>query len=254
MDTLDIDLLEALLEEVPEYSWEEQEKAPIPRIAPPLAFSYSKARSKAAAASDGQQGYTNNNSYNNGGSGSGHTSRAVRKAAIRANKHEQTWDVDTFPFGYEIHFPPPLLTPLQTLRPTDPLPRSSIIVSPYIRIPQYTYCSRSSVNWRRPTPNLRRRCHVSHLPYWGEDGYEDDSEFRGRLRDEIRTSKTRVTFVLPSEQEGPHNGDTQQDREIDILDQIPSDVICGICLAVGCLTHREWTVAIPVEAILDDLG
>lgn len=233
MDTLDEDLLEALLAEVPEYSWEEQEKAPIPRVAPPLAFSLQRARSRASSSRVllGDTGDSISLSANNGSG----TSRAVRKAALRANKNEQAWDGEIFPFGYELQYPVDPLTPLQTLRPHDKPPRSEIIVSPYIRIPLYTYCARTSINWRRPTVSLRRRCHMTFLPFFGEEGYEDESHFRDLLNNEARSNGVNVRFMIPSEREEPSPDDDE-----DLFSKMPKDSVCGICLSVGCIIHREF--------------
>jgi hypothetical protein len=229
MDTLDEDLLEALAAEVPEYSWEEQDNAPIPRVAPPLAFTLQRARSRASASRNVLN--ESGDSALHGGTG---TSRGVRKAAMRANKVEQAWDGDIFPFGYELQYPVPALTPLQTLRPGDNSPRSDIIVSPYMRIPPYTYCPRTSINWRRPTLSLHKRCHMTFLPFFGEEGYEDESHFRDLLHNEARSNGIKVQFTIPSEREQPSHGD-----EEDMFSKMPKDTVCGICLSVGCIIHRE---------------
>lgn len=230
METLDEDLLEALAAEVPDYSWEEQEKASIPRVAPPLAFSLQKARSKASASR-----YVLNESVESATSGATGASRGVRKAAMRANKNEQAWDGEVFPFGYELQYPVPALTPLQTLRPGESPPRSDIIVSPYVRIPPYTYCPRTSINWRRPTLSLHKRCHMTFLPFFGEEGYEDESHFRDRLHEEARTSGIKVQFTIPSEREQPSQGDDE-----DLFSKMPKDSVCAICLSVGCIIHRKY--------------
>jgi hypothetical protein len=225
METMDEDLLEALLAEMPEYSWEELENAPLPRIAPPDIFALQSYNSKVdeGAASAASQA-----------TGTTLPSRAVRKAALRAPQHEQRWDGQVFPFGYKLSLPPPPLVTLQTLRAEDPTPRSNVIASPYVRIPPYTFCARTSINWRRPHRSLHKSCYMSFLPFFGEDGYDDESSFRDRLAQDARQGLTRVSFLVPSELEAPSRSD-----EMDPLEKMPNDEVCGICLSVGCIAHRK---------------
>lgn len=229
-----MDLLEALLAEMPEYSWEQQEAAEIPRVAPPTAFVLQKARSKLAHQRHHLNESGDTSSVNGSNGYATGTSRAVRKAAMRANKNEQDWDGNIFPFGYELQYPPTTLAPLQTLRPGDPIPRSDVIVSPYVRTPVYTYSPRTSGNWRRPTLSLHKRCHMSFLPFFGEEGYEDESHFRDMINKEARAGNLKVVFTIPSEREDP----TQADDD-DLLNKMPKDSVCAICLSVGCIMHRK---------------
>ncbi|KAK9900044.1 SET domain-containing protein [Cystobasidium minutum MCA 4210] len=108
------------------------------------------------------------------------------------------------------------------------------LASPYVRIPMYTYCPRTSSNWRRPTLSLHRRCHMSFLPFFGEDGYEDESHFRDRIQLESKNSSVKIVFTIPSELEEPSQFDPE-----DLLSTIPKDSVCAVCLSVGCIMHHD---------------
>ena len=252
----DQDLLDALLANLPEYSWQDQAAAPVPPMVAPAAYipitssssalllRTSSSASSSAGPSSGAPPLMNRRGSDSGyasaeypsGSGVGshsHSQRERRKAGSssllarsRADQSALNWRTDTFPFNYALPVSPPLLTPLLVLKMNDPLPRSNVIVSPYLRIPPYTFCVRTSINWRvSNAASLRSRCHLSFLPYFGEEHYDDENEFRDRLN---MSKMTRIVFHIPNEDEKD-----QPKPE-------PSSAICGICLTVGCIIHRGF--------------
>ena len=257
----DQDLLDALLAHLPEYSWEDQAAAAVPPMVAPAAYipitsststlllRTSSSTSSAAGPSgsgsgapalsrrDSDSGYASGEYPSASGSGShshSHSQRERRKAGAassllarsRADQSALNWRTETFPFNYALPVAPPLLTPLLVLKVNDPLPRSNVIVSPYLRIPPYTFCVRTSINWRvSNAASLRSRCHLSFLPYFGEEHYDDENEFRDRLN---MSKMTRIVFHIPNEDEKD-----QPKPE-------PSSAICGICLTVGCIIHRGF--------------
>lgn len=238
---LDPDLLEALLANEPEYSWEEQASAPIPPVAPPPSFLAKQQAAVAAISASATESGSLSTSYNNSTSSialsrrgserdaAGNiitTLRHSRRAIVRANPKHSTagnWTADTFPFNYKLPLPPSLLTPLLVLKAADPLPRSSVITSPYLRIPSYNFCARTSANWRMTNVlSLRSRCHLDHLPFFSEHEYDNESEFRDRIAE----GHLKLAFHIPSEEE--------KDQPL----PPPSDEMCAICLVVGCIMHR----------------
>lgn len=256
---LSADVLKVWSEYLPEYSWEEQEKAPIPpRLAPPAIFvRVGTSRSVLTAAAGDIYGASQSlddvndddaeESAINANGKRTRSSRRKKQPAVALGKAViplKEWQSDTFPFGHAPHYPPKPIEPLlltaqyrlKTGGQPDPVaehpsmyqlpdyepPLTSVVYSPYVRIPPYTFCARTSVNWRT-NPILRTRCHMSFLPYFGEDNYEDENEFRGQ----IETATGKLKFTVPNE----NPGDSPPEQ--------PLDRLCGICLSRGCIVHRE---------------
>lgn len=257
LDQLSEDVLEALLEYVPEYSWEDVEdpiKAPIPpMMVPPELF-------VRPVYADNHNGYTNavtshtttttisafsasangfysdshgsdreNHQHHHRTTGEGRgTVRATRRTVQHktARRPINLYESRTFPFNYVLPFPPPFLLPLSTISGISPVPpKSSIIVSPYLRLPPYTFCLRTSQNWRTRNSalSLKNKCHQTYLPYFEEGQMEDEDEFRERIAE----GKIKINFLIPNEE----SRDPPKPE--------PSDHICGVCLTVGCIAHRE---------------
>ena len=228
---LDPDLLEALIANVPEYSWEDQARAPVPSVGPPPAFLKNRYASGARFAELQASAALSRRDSESGGGGS--NARKSKRTIAKANpKHSiaNNWTSDTFPFNYTLPLPPSLLTPLLVLKATDPLPQSSVVVSPYLRIPPYNYCARTSGYWRITNVNsLRSRCHMDHIPFFAEYEYENENEFRDRITD----CGAKVAFHIPNEDEN------------DEPEKLPSTGVCGICLTVGCIMHRKRFFYLP---------
>jgi hypothetical protein len=83
--------------------------------------------------------------------------------------------------------------------------------------------------------SLRPRCHLDHLPYFGEHDYENENEFRDKVTD----SGVKMAFHIPNEDEK------------DEPEPPPSNSICGICLVVGCIMHREFRKSVLYDCVAD---
>ena len=201
-------ILQALLDSEPEFSWEDIEAAPVPSTATPSPFFVHTRLANEPGLFHGNAGAP--------------LSRNAKRKAERLVQSDSLWKKNTFPFGYFAPRPPELLPTLLHLKDGDPIPQSSIISSPYYRIPPYTYCVRTSTNWRH-NKDLRSRCRITFVPFFPEDNYEDEDEYRDRMNE----SKGKVAFHIPNEDED------------DDLATPPSTHICAICLSVGCVIHRE---------------
>lgn len=267
--SLEKDVLDTLLQMIPEYSWEAQAKAAVPaRLAPPMLYVNTRPANVASVSGleDGNGTIIGIPSSLNlradeaieKRSSSRRSTDKRRKSATlaRAVIPADEWEDRTFPFGHAPHYPPRLPEPLllmehntgnkfsqgtpandkgkgramsdhtQNLAMFEP-PLTSIISSPYVRIPPYTFCARTSVSWR-PNAYLRSRCHMSFLPFFGEDNYEDESEFRDR----INQSTGRIAFHIPTE------------NEADRPPHLPDHELCGICLSRACIVHRKFASSV----------
>ena len=206
--TDDEELLQVLLDNEPEFPWEDIEAAPVPTTSIPKQFFVATRPANVATTVNGTLGANH--------------SRNLKRKADRLVESQDLWKRDTFPFDYVAPRPPELLPTLLHLKEDSPIPQSSIISSPYQRIPPYTFCARTSTNWRQ-NKDLRSRCHINFIPFFPEDSYEDEDEYRDRMNQ----SKGKVAFHIPNE-----------DEEDDPI-SFPSSHICAICLSVGCIIHRE---------------
>lgn len=219
---LPYDLLEALLAREPEFSWEYAESAPLPQEGKPRSFYVKERAAEAAIAAAAQYG----GSSTRGTSILQQPSRRSARPIARVNPDHETagnWTAETFPFNYRLPREPSKLTPL-LLNNNGGFPTASVIVSPYLRIPTYTFCARTSANWRLAEGrSLRSRCHMDYLPFFGENEYEDNNEFRSRITE----VGTKIAFHIPDE------------YEKDQPEEPPSNTMCALCLTVGCIMHRE---------------
>jgi len=211
------DVLEALLELEPSYAWADLDAAPLPFPGCPSQFLVSTKTVNETALSIGM------------GLIGSLAGRSAKRKAERIVQSNEPWEKDTFPFGYAAARPPERSSSLLVLKKGDPIPQSSIIQSPYMRISPYTYCVRTSTNWRTDR-RLQTKASLSYLPFFGEDNYQEEDEFRDRLFE----NSVRAKFVIPNEE------------EVDPPIPRPSNAICGICLAVGCIVHRAFSLSLSL--------
>ena len=267
VEDLDADVLAVLLQSVPEYSWEDQASAPVPPRVPPAGFvtnvksSLSFLKSSAlfpAREPDGDDEESDDMQDQRPARKTRKGKKSLGKAIIPPNE----WVPATFPWGHAPHYPPKPAEPLllfeyntgnkargrkrkrlyqaanghesddrdndyEEMTIEEP-PYSSVISSPYVRIPPYTYCTRVSTNWRT-NKSIKSRCHLSFLPYFNEGNFEDEDEFREALGH----TAVKIAFHIPNEMESDDEPD------------LPDTEFCGICMTRGCVQHRESCQSSP---------